>query len=90
LNRQDCEECYTLTFNTDTTAEGLAYKEKIVLNLSLLGQYTITDIGRTDEDNLFVRALYNSNTKSYSATSDKLKFINNIDHYYLLFKRIES
>jgi len=54
----------------------------------LLGQYMITDIGRTDEDNTFIRTLYSSNTIAYSFTSDKLKFINYVNHYYLLFKRV--
>ena len=89
LEPQDCEECYTLMFLTDTKAEVFAFREKSVLDLSLLGKYMVTDIPRPEGENKFVRALYGRNTGYYSVNSDELKFINNIDKYYILFKRIE-
>ncbi|MDR0364729.1 MAG: hypothetical protein LBH92_06920 [Bacteroidales bacterium] len=88
LDPKDCEECYTITFITDTKAEGMAFREKIELDLSLLGEYSITAINRTEEDEKFMNVLYNQNTKFYSVTLDELKFINKADNYYLQFKRI--
>ena len=88
LAPRDCEECYTLAFISDTKAEGLAFREKFVLDLNILGEYSITDIGRTNEDDFFIRILYDQNTKSYSVSLTELKFINETDKYYLLFKLI--
>ena len=94
LEPKNCEDCYTLTFITETTAEVFieeygGFRQKSVLDLSLLGEYAIEDIMRPKEGDKFIRLLYSYNTKSYSITSDELKFINDIDNYYLLFKRIE-
>ena len=95
---EDCEDCYKLVFITDTKAEVLVFRfmsdpdegrtfcDKTVLDLSLLGEYMITDVGRPDGAAEFVKALYNKNTKYYSVNSDELKFINRINNYYLLFK----
>jgi hypothetical protein len=84
----DCEECYTLEFTTDTTAIGVAVDEDIVLDLSLLGEYGITDILSPPDADKFIRTLYSENTKSYLITTDSLKFINNIEGYYLLFFKL--
>jgi len=87
LEPKDCEECYTLTFTTGTKAEVLVYREKISIDLSYLGQIERADIPfATEEDRYFIEALLNYNTKSYTVTSIELKFINDVENYYLLFK----
>jgi len=88
LEPKDCVDCYSLKFLTNTKAEGIAFREKIVLDLKLLGKYEITDINRTDEDDRFVKLLYCINTDSYSFTSIELKIINETDKFYLLFKKL--
>ena len=87
LEPKDCEECYTLTFTTGTKAEVLVYREKRSIDLSHLGQIIpLTIPFATEEDEYFIEALLNRNTKSYTVTSIELKFINDVENYYLLFK----
>jgi hypothetical protein len=96
LEPKDCEDCYTLTFLTDKIATGYGgyvlpgsnRLEKVGLDFSLLGQYAVSDVMRYFENEEFIRSLYSQNTKSYSVSSKELKFINEIDNYYLLFKKI--
>jgi hypothetical protein len=90
LEPKDCEQCYTLTFLTDSTAQGFSVSCKITLDLSLLGSYMIEDIGEFFDGDIFRSALYSQNTKSYIVTETELKFINNKGNYYLLFKYIEK
>jgi hypothetical protein len=88
---KDCEECYTLTFVTNTIAEGLveigSFREEFILDLSRLGErICILTHSRPNGVWLFLTLLYNQNTKSYSVTPNELKFINENANYYLLFK----
>jgi hypothetical protein len=97
LEPKDCEECYTLTFLSNTTAEGRSCAMEIKLDLSCLGSYRRTNIGEAytadnkscTDGNKFREALYTPNTKSYVITATELKFINDVENYYLLFKLIE-
>ena len=94
LEPKNCADCYTLTFVTDTQAEGLiegygGSRKIFRLDLSLLGEYMIEDVGLPSELRKLIYALYSRNTKSYSVTSNELRFINDVDNYYLLFKRIK-
>ena len=94
LEPKNCEDCYTLTFITNTIAEMFleeyaGFRERCELNLSKLGEYMIDSRMRPDEGYILVLSLYSHNTKSYSISSNELKFINDIDNYYLLFKKIE-
>ena len=95
LEPKDCAECYTLTFISDTEAEGfggpdfkLPAMEKTRIDLTLLGNYMIDHRGREDNNYTYIIRLYGS--KSYSFTSTELKVINVVGNYYLLFKRIKS
>ena len=95
LEPKDCEECYTLTFVTNTKAEwyGLFFDDIVLkheLDLHLIGKYEIEDIGRPKGLDKFIRSLYAHNTKSYSVNSKELKFINNVDNYYLLFINVDE
>ena len=98
LNSKNCADCYTLTFVTDTKAEVFvedypSSRQKMELDISLLGEYVINfeDIPHLEDyvPYKFVSSLYSPHTKSYSVTSNELKFINEIDNYYLLFKRLK-
>jgi len=97
LEPKDCADCYTLTFISDTEAEGfggphlkLPKMEIIRIDLTMLGELFIELMGREENNWRFISALYSINTKSYSFTSTELKIINTVDNYYLLFKRIKS
>jgi hypothetical protein len=90
LEPKDCEQCYTFTFLTDSIAKGLSVSYPITFNLFLLGSYMIEDIGEPFDGDKFRRTLGSPNTNSYSVTSTELKFINNVDNYYLLFKPYKS
>jgi hypothetical protein len=46
----------------------------------------IEAIGESFDGDKFRGALFNPNTDSYTVTSTELKFINNVDNYYLLYK----
>jgi hypothetical protein len=85
LEPQDCSKCYTLTFLTDSTTKGLSVSYPMAFNLSLLGSYSIEDIGEPADGDLFRNALGSPNTNSYTVTTTELRFINNVDNYYLLF-----
>ena len=93
LEPKDCVHCYTLTFDTDSIANGVSTSNKLqaVLYSSdnkkpVLG--TSTFMGETGDGYLFLDAA--RFVTSYYATSNELKFINDIENYYLLFKRIEK
>jgi len=95
LEQNDCEECYTLIFLTNTKADwyGLFFDDIVLkheLDLRMLGKYEIEEIGRPDFLYKFIISLYAKNTKSYSVNSNELKLINNVDKYYLLFKRVDN
>jgi hypothetical protein len=90
LEPRDCEQCYTLTFITDSMAKGLSVVCKLGLDLSLLGSYNIEGISEPADGDIFCDALYSQNVKSYTVTTTELRFINNVDNYYLLFKPYKS
>jgi hypothetical protein len=90
LEPKNCEQCYTLTFDTDSTAllqsvsnEGRAYINR---NPPYLG--TSTERGEVGDGNIFVNALYF--ITSYVRESNELKFFYQKDEkdFYLLYKLI--
>jgi hypothetical protein len=89
LEPKDCEECYTLAFLTDTTAEGRSASIKIRLNLNYLGYGGYEKIGESADGDKFRIALYSPNLKSYTFTLMELTFINDVESYYLLFKPVK-
>jgi hypothetical protein len=91
LEPKDCEECYTLEFDTDSTAllqsvsnEGKAYINRVP---PILG--TQTERGEAGDGYLFVDILYF--ITSYTLEKNKLKFfyIKNEKESYLLYKLID-
>jgi hypothetical protein len=93
LEPKDCEECYTLAFDTDSTAFGrsiivkftIAVKGGFVKDCIGLG----TDIGEIPNDGNYFRSTMGG-VKSYTITSTELKFFNNQTDKYLLFKLVDQ
>jgi hypothetical protein len=91
LEPKDCEQCYTLEFDTDSTAllqsvsnEGKAYINRIP---PVLGTYT--ERGESGDGQLFVDVLYFITL--YTQENNKLKFFYKKDgkNSYLLYKLIQ-
>jgi hypothetical protein len=69
---QDCEECYTLTFETNTFATGLSIIARVCIDLSDFSKCSnIEAIGELYDGDLYRDALAAVN--SYSTTSEELK-----------------
>ena len=100
LEPKGCMECYTLVFDTDSSA--VVYSVKVILNLNLLN--LPIDISLIDPDEIWIQeetskqGYVNSiefrqaiiSTKSYEVTKSELKLF--FDEYgnYLLFKLFKT
>jgi hypothetical protein len=85
---QDCEECYTLTFETNTFATGLSIIAKVCIDLSDFSKCKEqTTIGELYDGDLYRDAL--ATTNSYSVTSEELKLFYG-KNKYLVFKRLKQ
>lgn len=93
LKPKDCEECYTITFDTDTTAVGNSIINEVYLKI--LGTTTIvvgcgTMVFECDEDDicgLYCDAL--RTVESYIYSNNELIFFFDNNRKYLLYKQIE-
>jgi hypothetical protein len=84
---KDCERCYTLVFDTDSTAKGYSILNETMLTLKPKLLYgTTTEID--DSENGNVSLLYNALEilESYTVGNDTLKFFYNNNNNYLLYK----
>jgi hypothetical protein len=87
----ECDRCYTLTFDTDSTASGYAY-------INIIGLYckpalrmwikTMADDREIGNLVLYYKAM--ESVKSYAVENDVMKIFYNDDKYYLLFKLIDK
>jgi len=89
IEPKDCEKCYTLIFDTDSTADG--YSAANIVHLINLDPFRIqcaTYIAECDcnDGNFYCGLLLLA--KSYEANSNKLKLFFADKNHYLLFKRI--
>jgi hypothetical protein len=90
LEPKDCEGCYTLSFDTDTTAQGLSMAN-IVLLTKLnpveihCGTYVL-ECPDGDMCNRYCEAL--RSVKSYAFDKNGLKFFFDDNGHYLLFKKL--
>jgi hypothetical protein len=90
LEPKNSEECYTLVFDTDSTASGrsvfvefnVIMKERVITEIMGLGTY----IGESYDGDLFRTTM--SGTKSYIESPIELKFFNNYANKYLIFKPV--
>ena len=103
---KDCEECYTLAFDSDSTADSRSITDLRRLDLANLDPHVLWEDrmyyelyekdGKWYEVGDFLLTV--ARTESYSATNEKLKLFHSgcfdkdavIKLYYLLYKRIES
>jgi hypothetical protein len=88
LNPVDCEECYALNFDTDSTATGKSSTNLVWVDLSRKEKPIgiATETGERGDGYLFCDAV--ETVTSYSCNGNELKFFYNEDKYYLLYYRI--
>jgi hypothetical protein len=90
----DCEECYTVTFDTDSTANVRRVRLDMKLDLTNLHpDMLMEDIYREGDEYDTVGFYFGIlRTGSYTVAGDELKLYHCVNHKicYLLFKRIES
>jgi hypothetical protein len=87
----DCESCYTLTFDSNSTASGISIINHIRVDLSskpFIAVHTKVD----DSMNGNVQLLYDAMEKvdSYKIEKDELRFYYNSNKNYLLYKLIQQ
>jgi hypothetical protein len=88
LNPVDCEECYALNFDTDSTATGKSSTNQVWVDFSGKEKFIgiATMMGERGDGYLFYDAV--GSVTSYSCSGNELKFLYNEDRYYLLYYRI--
>jgi hypothetical protein len=89
----DCEECYTLEFDTDTTACGQTVSNVLVLNLispPYLG--VATEVGEIEDGRKFSDVLFFVTHYEYDSENLKLKFFYKKEeiNYVLIFKNLKN
>ena len=91
LEPKDRDDCYTLTFDTDTTAQGKSVANIVFLvSLDPIQIQCWTYVGECfgeNECNVYCEAL--RFVKSYEFSENELKMYFNDNQDYLLFKQIE-
>lgn len=85
---KNCEDCYTLYFDTDSTASGKSILNDIVLNINTL-RVGMTYIYETDGDGDLYTDILGEQIESYSYEKDKLKFYYNNKKNYLLYRALK-
>jgi hypothetical protein len=87
LEPKDCERCYTLEFNTDSTAQGQSVLNEIGADLTQETIFVMTEI--YDNHNGNVQLFYDAigTITSCSVTETELKFCCNEGESYLLFRK---
>ncbi|MDR1372242.1 MAG: hypothetical protein LBJ17_03830 [Dysgonamonadaceae bacterium] len=92
LNPTDCEECYTINFDTDSTATGKSSSNLVLVDLFGKGKLIgiATEMGETGDGYLFCDAI--GLVTSYSCNENELKFFytENGKEYYLLYVKKEN
>ena len=85
----DCNFCYTLVFDTDSTAYGYSAGNKIALYLKpLLIMKPETLAGETGDGDLFLETV--KALQSYKRTGNELRFYFNENRDYLLFEMLSK
>jgi heat shock protein HslJ/predicted nucleic-acid-binding Zn-ribbon protein len=92
LNPADCEECYTVNFDTDSTATGKSSSNLILVDLFGKGKLIgiATEMGETGDGYLFCDAI--GLLTSYSCNENELKFFytESGKEYYLLYVKARN
>jgi len=93
LDPKDCDECYTLTFDTDSTAVGWITSNDLIVRLrSVLEVFSASKALGSDfyiEDAILFRSIIGK-INSYKLYTNELKFYYNDNKNYLLFKQRKS
>jgi hypothetical protein len=89
LEPKDCEQCYMLVFDTDSTAWGKSVINDIYVDLSK--PFMTVPTYAYDHKNGDVQLFYDTmgSIGSYKVEKNQLKFFYNSNKNYLLFKRIK-
>jgi hypothetical protein len=92
LEPKDCERCYTLTFDTDSTASGCSLVSlKIAIDLVDLDKYMLEDIMYIPDDvNIFRLAMVTIESFAIASNELKLYYHDHDKKKYLFFKRIQQ
>ncbi|MDR1809875.1 MAG: META domain-containing protein [Prevotella sp.] len=87
---KDCEECYTITFDSDSTASGISIVNIIMVNLSIpyIGVTTMAYDEEIGNVALFYEAI--QQIEAYSHEKEELKFYYNNKKNYLIYKLREQ
>jgi hypothetical protein len=91
LEPVDCEQCYTLVFNTDTTAAGKSTTNILLLNLNTPPYLGVaTEVGEMGDGFIFTNVLYFITNYEHDNDNAKLKFFYQREEtdYYLIFKML--
>jgi len=97
LEPKDCEKCYTLTFDTDSTfltfsstneLQGL-YKVDYLSQTIQIADFGGTKINEIGNGNLYVKPFWEMTIQSFSIQKNELKLFYNENKNYLLFKSLE-
>jgi len=89
LEPRNCEQCYTIVFQTDSTGSGQSSSNQIGVNLNEAPfLYILTMVGEIEDGRYFYDVT--NEITSYTHNNDELKFFYQIDNknYYLLYKFI--
>lgn len=86
LAPEECNDCYSFTFDTDTTAKGRSTTNQVGVYLCERVSIGIeTFVGEIGDGYVFVEAT--NKVTSYSVSDEYLKFFFDEGNQYLLFKK---
>ena len=96
LEPKDCEECYTLAFDTDSAFSSFSasneltgdYKVDYETNRIQITNFGGTKMGEIGDGNLWWNII--PSVESFSLKKDELKLYYDNENYYLLFKPQKS
>jgi hypothetical protein len=94
LEPTDCEKCYTLEFDTDSTASGYSAVLSIFINIRMEGSGLVEEISESPGDGDMFRAVI-AWKKSFLISEDNLElriicYKYGKDEKHLIYKRIKS
>ena len=85
LEPKDCTGCYTLIFDTDTTAQGRSSGNLVIISgLNPFRFHLMTYAGEYPDGFFYTGAMYS--VKSYAYNRNALKFYYDNNKFYLIFK----
>jgi hypothetical protein len=93
LEPTDCQQCYTLEFDTDTIGTGMTTTNQMYFNVNTLPPFitVMTEINEMNDDgHFFVQIL--SYIRNFEHQNDTLKFFYQYQstNYYLLFIKLSQ